>query len=110
MTFVVSSGILHVISHSVLAGLSSCRDHLGRVDHAERGSQSAEDARKRDAVGARRRRRDHHRRFWIDGSNVGDRAFIRSEDFLGAVEGVCGTEEFGHGQGHLRLGAAVGCG
>src|SRR5207244_10997609 len=94
VTFVVSSGILHVISRSVLAGLSFCRDHLGRVDHAERGSQSTQDARKRYAVGARRTRRAHRCRLWIDGSNVGDRALIRSEDFLGAVDGVCGTEEF----------------
>src|SRR5438046_9608364 len=84
VTFVVSSGILHVISHSVLAGLSSWRDHLGRVDHAERGSQSAEDDRKSDAVGARGRRRDHDRRFWIDGLDGGDLSLIR-------LVGICGV-------------------
>src|SRR5437879_13200036 len=69
VTFVVSSGILHVISRSVLAGLSFCRDHLGRVDHAARRSQSANDARKRDAAGARRRMRAQHRRLWSHGAN-----------------------------------------
>src|SRR5205809_2693022 len=77
-TFVISSGILHVISRSVLAGLSSCRDHLGGVDHAERRSQSANDARKRDAAGPRGTRRDHRCGFGIDLQNARDRAFVWS--------------------------------